>query len=286
MAAKTNCGNVNGVDGACGCGGVVTPTASAEAGVVVLKFGGSVLTCEKDVAVVAREIDRHIKVGQKVVAVVSALDGTTDRLISQAAHFGPAPDEAATALLLSTGELASAALLGLALAQQGTRAQVFTPGQVRLLTAGEPQDSLAIWVDRELILARLKHVECVVVPGFVGVDEFGATTLLGRGGSDLTALFLAKHLSAACRLVKDVDGLYDRDPAKNAGAQRYATASYSTALKLSGTVGAIVQSKAVNYAKEHGLKFEVGAIGRVEATIVGGEVDGFVVEASREAVLV
>lgn len=283
MTAKTNCGT-NGAE--CGCGGGLTPTAVAGSGVVVLKFGGSVLTCERDVAVVAREIERRIALGQKVVAVVSALDGTTDRLISQAAHFGPAPDEAATALLLSTGELASAALLGLALAQQGTRAQVFTAGQVSLLTAGEPQDSLAIWVDRDLILSRLKHVDAVVVPGFVGVDEFGATTLLGRGGSDLTALFLAKNLSAACRLVKDVEGLYDRDPAKNANARRYAAASYGTALKLSGTVGAIVQSKAVNYAKEHGLKFEVGAIGRVEATIVGGEVDEFVAVGEGVAALV
>lgn len=251
--------------------------------IIVLKFGGSVLTNEQDVITAAREVARHNRLGQKVVAVVSALDGTTDRLVQQASHFGPVPDAAAAALLLSTGELASAALLGLALAQQGIKSQVFKPGQINLLTAGEPQDSLAISVNAKVITDRLQHLDCVVVPGFVGVDEFGATTLLGRGGSDLTALFLAKNLNAACRLVKDVDGLYERDPAKDRTARRYANASYTTALRLSGTVGAIVQSKAVAYAQQHALSFEVGALGRSDATFVGGEADRWSVPAASGA---
>lgn len=244
--------------------------------VVVLKFGGSVLHDEIEVAQCAREVSRWNRAGWKVVAVVSALDGTTDRLIQQAARLSPSPDASATALLLSTGELAAAALLALALTQQGSRACVLTPAQIQLLTAGEPQDSLAISVDAGLIRSRLEALDCVVVPGFVGVDEFGATTLLGRGGSDLTALFLARNLKASCRLVKDVDGLYERDPAKDLSARRFDKASYETALRLSGTVGAIVQSKAVQYAIAHGLEFEVGAVGRADGTLVSAAADALV----------
>jgi homoserine dehydrogenase len=253
-----------------------TPSAPPTARVVVLKFGGSVLHDEREVEQCAREVDRWNRAGWKVVAVVSALDGTTDRLIQQASRLSHAPDATATALLLSTGELAAAALLALALTEQETKACVLTPRQISLLTAGEPQDSLAISVDAGLIRSRLEALDCVVVPGFVGVDEFGATTLLGRGGSDLTALFLARNLGASCRLVKDVDGLYERDPAKDSSARRFDKASYDTALRLSGTVGAIVQSKAVQYAIANGLEFEVGAVGRADGTLVSAAADELV----------
>src|SRR5207244_13266821 len=112
---------------------------------------------------------------------------------------------------------------------------------------------------------------------FVGRTREGGASLLGRGGSDLTALFLAKHLYAdRCRLVKDVAGLYERDPSHGGPRpRRYGSLTWDDALQLEGGV---VQHKALRFAREHHVVFEVATLGAVEATRVGGEATGFVRE--------
>jgi len=112
----------------------------------------------------------------------------------------------------------------------------------------------------------------VVVPGFIARTARGETVLLGRGGSDLTALFLAHELRASrCRLVKDVDGLYASDPKSVIGTrpERYERLGWEDALNLRGEV---VQMKALEFARENRLRFEVAAVGRAEGTVVGEEV--------------
>lgn len=258
-----------GSDAAPAAGGVKTE-------IVVLKFGGSVLRNQQDVRRAAAEVARHVARGTRVVAVVSALEGVTDSLLGQARAFGEYHDPHATALLLSTGELASAALLGLALTSAGITSQVLTPRQVGLRTTGQPLDSSATGLDAGLVRASLRTRACVVVPGFVGVDEHGATTLLGRGGSDLTAIFIAQQLGCRCRLVKDVAGLYERDP-NQPGPEpaRYLEVSWTHALSLGG---GIVQPKAIAFARDHALTFEVGTHGRDDATVVGDALDGNLLE--------
>jgi homoserine dehydrogenase len=253
---------------------------SAGSGIIVLKFGGSVLRDQRDVRLAAAEVARHVADGRRVVAVVSALEGVTDSLLGQAKAFGEYHDPHATALLLSTGELASAALLGLALTGAGITSQVLTPRQVGLRTTGQPLDSSATGLDADLVRASLRTHACVVVPGFVGVDEHGATTLLGRGGSDLTAIFIAQQLGCRCRLVKDVAGLYERDPNQPGPKPgRYLEVSWTHALSLGG---GIVQPKAIAFARDHALTFEVGTHGRSDATVIGEAPDGNVLE-RREA---
>ncbi|MEO0660269.1 MAG: aspartate kinase, partial [Planctomycetota bacterium] len=110
--------------------------------------------------------------------------------------------------------------------------------------------------------------EVVVVPGFAARDVGGRTVLLGRGGSDSTALFLAEALRATrCRLVKDVDGLYEWDPAREGPRpRRYASLGYADALRTDGT---IVQHKAIERAWSLGVAFEVAGLGRRHRTVVG-----------------
>ncbi|HZW11277.1 MAG TPA: hypothetical protein VFF69_15345 [Phycisphaerales bacterium] len=235
--------------------------------IIVLKFGGSVLLDELHVRAAAEEVSRFVREGYRVVAVVSALEGTTDRLLAQARQYGPRPHEAATATLLATGELTSTALLGLALDTFGVSVETLDAAGVGLRTTGEVLDSSPVALDTVAVRSALARVRAIVVPGFVGRDERNRTTLLGRGGSDLTALFIARHLGAECRLVKDVDGLYEWDPARPGPApRRYATLSWEGALALDGT---IVQHKAVRWARDHGLSFDVGALGAARATRVG-----------------
>jgi homoserine dehydrogenase len=235
--------------------------------IIVLKFGGSVLLDELHVRAAAEEVSRFVREGYRVVAVVSALEGTTDRLLSQAKHYGPRPHEAATATLLATGELTSTALLGLALDALGVSVETLDAAGIGLRTSGDVLDSSPVALDVEAVRGALSRVRAIVTPGFVGRDDLNRTTLLGRGGSDLTALFIARRLGASCRLVKDVDGLYEWDPAKAGPApRRYESMGWEGALALDGT---IVQHKAVRWAREHGLAFEVGALGDREGTRVG-----------------
>lgn len=232
----------------------------------ILKFGSSVLRAEEDLPLAVHEIYREWRRGAQVLAVVSAFGDTTDGLLARAESLCPEPEPSALAALLATGEAASAALLGLALARAGVPAKVLDPAQAGLHTTGGRLDAELVSADVGRLHEELRR-GVVVLPGFVGRDAEGGTTLLGRGGSDLTALFLAEQLGGRCVLVKDVDGLYTSDPARPAllRPQRFERVSWKTAAAVGGKV---VQPKAVRFAESHGLGFEITSPGAAVSTEV------------------
>ncbi len=238
--------------------------------ITVIKFGGSVLKDTGDLAKAVNEIYRNLRSGTKVLVVVSAFNGRTDELLATARAFG-ADDNAAAASLLLTGESESAALLTLALQRAGLPAKVLTPAQIGLLTRGETFDAEPIWADTEKLRDELAS-SIVVVSGFGGVDAHGAPTLLGRGGSDLTALFLAERLDARCILVKDVDGLYESDPAVTTKPRRFASASYVAAARIGGP---LIQQKAVEFAAENSLTVELRSLNSDTGTVISNLPDTF-----------
>ena len=234
--------------------------------ITVLKFGSSVLRSEADLPSAVHEIYCHWRAGAQVIAVVSALGDTTDQLMRRAESWCQQPDRSALAALLATGESASSALLGLALNRSGIPARVLDPVQAGLRTAGSKLDADPIAVDAARLLAESRRA-VVVLPGFVGRDERGDTTLLGRGGSDFSALFLAHHLRGNCILLKDVAGLYTSDPAcLTVRALRFKQASYEAAMRLGGSV---VQQKAVRFASANKLRFTITKIGATGSTEIG-----------------
>lgn len=236
----------------------------------VVKFGSSVLRSERDLPVAVREIEREIGRGARVLAVVSAFGNTTDRLLRRARRHAETPNPEALAALLATGEAVSAALLGIALERAGIRASVLDPSQIDLRAAGETLDSRPFCVNARRLDETLDR-SVVVVPGFVGRGRDGEPVLLGRGGSDYTAFFLAAKLGARrCVLFKDVDGLYTSDPAADCDARRYEEATWRTACEVGGRV---VQSKAVIYAEAERLGFEITAPGAECTTRVGAGPD-------------
>jgi homoserine dehydrogenase len=201
-----------------------------------------------------------------VIAVVSAFGDTTDQLMQRAENICSDPEHSALATLLATGEAASSALLVLALADAGIPARVLDPAQASLRTAGPRLDADLVSIDARRLLAESRY-SVVVLPGFVGRDETGGTTLLGRGGSDLTALFLAQRLNGHCVLLKDVDGLYTSDPnSPSSHASRFSRVSYKTAARVGGSV---VQVKAVHFAESKQQSFTITSIGSNTGTEVG-----------------
>ncbi len=277
---------------------------------IVLKFGSSVLAGVADLPAAVQEIYRWRRDGWRVIAVVSAAKGATDALLAEARALCPRPQRArnadATAQLAAIGELTAAARLTLALDAHGVTAETLDAGAIALRTSGPCLDANPIGLDEGVIHAALDRAGVLVVPGFLGRDEHGRTTLLGRGGSDLSALFIARQLGARCRLLKDTPGLFESDPKRPSchrdggfgpsrceqprttdvtGAprsaepdlggtlnRRYSHLSWTDLPRL-GTRA--VQPKAAVFAWEHQVEFEVAAPLEEACTLVSKAATSF-----------
>lgn len=233
----------------------------------VLKFGSSVLADEGDYRTAAQEIYRHIRAGEKIIAVVSALHGETDQLLAQAGRVGGDPADSFVARLVRIGELRSAALLGLALERMGVRTAGLDPHEMGLKAEGTALDANLITLDEGAVEERLTCHDVIVVPGFIAEHPEHGVVTLGRGGTDLSAVFLAGRLgSKRVRLLKDVDGVYHEDPVKNPQAERYGSLGYDAAAEASS---GLIQPKAIDAAKADGIVIEVAAIAHHDATVIG-----------------
>jgi homoserine dehydrogenase len=240
----------------------------AGAPVVVLKFGSSILHGPHDVPEVVSEIYRHVRRGEKVVAVVSALNGHTDQLLEQARTLGGAHDNRHLPRYVALGEEKAASLVAIGCDRVGLDCAALGVRELGIVADGSPEEAVPVSLASPALLDALARHEVVVVPGFGALDEDGAVVLLGRGGTDLTAVFLAAELGlGAVRLLKDVDGVYDSDPAiEGAVASRYAALDWKTARTVAGK---LVQHRAVEVAEARGIVIEVAALGREAASRIG-----------------
>jgi homoserine dehydrogenase len=234
---------------------------------VVLKIGGSVLRSPEDAARVASEAYRFHRQGARVMAVVSAIAGQTDLLLAEAKSAGAADENRFTPHLVALGEARAAALAAMACERVGLCATVLSPEAMKLRADGPRESAELKSVDAQALLSALDHNDVVVVPGYVAVDAVGQPVLLGRGGTDFTALFLAAEIHAdTVRLVKDVPGVFDRDPALHGAAARlYEQLSWADARAVSGK---LIQPKALAFAHQRALPFEVAGVGATRATRV------------------
>ncbi len=235
--------------------------------ITVLKFGSSVLSSESDLTHAVEEIRRWIDAGHHVVAVVSAIGKTTDTLLGRAKSFGAAINDHSVAALLATGEATSAALLSLALDRAGIACTVLDETRLGLRTHGAVLNSEPVEINAAEVHRAFERVPVVVAPGFVGRLPDGSLSLLGRGGSDLTAVFIAQKIEANhCRLIKDVDGIFEFDPASSAvRPRRFKTLTWTEAIQVGG---GIVQPKAIDYAAQHLFPVEVAALNSEFPTLI------------------
>jgi len=237
--------------------------------IIVLKFGSSVLGSRSDLPAAVHEIYRWYREGHRVIAVVSAIGSTTDWLLAEGGVFKAEPEPYALAELLATGERGSAALLGIALDRAGVPARVLDPREIRFTALGSVLDSEPTALNQARLEEMLAATPVVVIPGFFGHDAQGRLHLLGRGGSDLSAVFMAAATRACrCRLIKDVDGVYDHDPATLADgpAHLLSVVGYETAIERAGQ---LIQPKAVRFLERYKGSAEVAGLCQPYETQVG-----------------
>lgn len=234
---------------------------------VILKFGSSVLRNPADLPRVATEIYRYYRKAAPIIAVISAYDGATDRLIADARDLGLEEGSEAYIRLVSTGEYDSADGLLERLKEIGIGAELLTPRDMNLTAVGERTRAAPVAVDTGELFKAFRRNNVIIVPGYSAVGRDGETVLMGRGGSDMTAIFLAAALRAgSARLIKDVNGLYEADPNLEPGAKRFARIAWADAVNIGGV---LIQPEAVAFAAGCGVEIEVAGIGQMGATRIG-----------------
>ena len=224
----------------------------------VLKFGGTSVGTIERIQHVANIIkNEHVK-GNQIIAVVSAMAGKTNELISLSKLVSNSFTKRELDVLLSTGEQVSSALISGALNEIGIKSKSFMNWQIPILTEGENNNARIININIDKINNYLISGGIAVIPGYQGISNFGEITTIGRGGSDATAVAIAKIFDTdSCEIYTDVDGIYSTDPNKIPVAKKIDKISYEEMLELSSLGAKVMQSSAVQTAMIYDIPLEV-----------------------------
>ncbi len=207
---------------------------------------------------VARKVAAVNERGDRVVVVVSAMSGETNRLFALAKEMSEHPAPREMDVLLSTGEQVTIALLSIALHKLGCDARSYTGGQVRILTDNSHSKARIQDIDGARVHADLNQGRVVVVAGFQGVNEQGDITTLGRGGSDTTAVAMAAALKAdECQIFTDVDGVYTTDPRVEPKARKLDKITFEEMLEMASLGSKVLQIRAVEFAGKYNVPLRV-----------------------------
>ncbi len=225
---------------------------------IVQKYGGTSVGSVERILAVAEKVKSWHDRGNQVVVVVSAMSGETNRLIELAREINPDPSPREMDVLLSTGEQVTIALLAMALHRLGVDARSYTGGQVHIRTDSAHSKARIMEIDGTRVRADLEAGRVVVVAGFQGVDENGAITTLGRGGSDTTAVAMAAALKAdECQIYTDVDGVYTTDPRVEPKARRLARITFEEMLEMASSGSKVLQIRSVEFAGKYNVPLRV-----------------------------
>ena len=224
----------------------------------VLKFGGTSLGSIDRIKHAAKIIKKESDSGNKIIVVVSAMAGKTNELISLSKSISNNFSKRELDVLLSTGEQISCALISGALNELGVKAQSFMNWQIPILTEGENNNSRIINMSTTKIDKYLSGGGIAIIPGYQGVSSLGEITTIGRGGSDATAVAIAKIFDTdSCEIYTDVEGVYSTDPNKIPLAKKIDKISYEEMLELSSLGAKVMQSSAVQTAMIYDIPLQV-----------------------------
>ena len=224
----------------------------------VLKFGGTSVGTSERIQHVAKIIKKEQSLGNNIIVVVSAMAGKTNELIKLSKEISEEFDKREMDVLLSSGEQVTSALLSGALTEIEVKAKSWLNWQIPILTEGEHTNSRIINMNVEKINEFLDNNGVAILPGFQGVSKNGDITTIGRGGSDASAVAIAKIFNAdSCEIYTDVDGVFSTDPNKIPVAKKIEKISYDEMLELSSLGAKVMQSSAVQTAMMYDIPLEV-----------------------------
>ncbi|MEO0088580.1 MAG: aspartate kinase [candidate division WOR-3 bacterium] len=223
--------------------------------IIVQKFGGSSLANLSRIRKVAKIIKNTLEEGYLPCVVVSAMGDTTDDLLSLAKRLNPLPPERELAMLLSCGERISASLLAITLHRMGIKAVSFTGSQIGIITDNNFTSARIRMVNGERLKKVLKEKKVPIVMGFQGVSFDKEITLLGRGGSDITAVALAIALNAQkCEIYSDVCGVYTEDPYQFSKVKLIRKLTYDEMFEMSNFGAEVLHPRACALAQKYNLE--------------------------------
>lgn len=225
---------------------------------IVQKYGGTSVANVDLMEQVAAKIMAVRASGAKVVVVLSAMSGDTDRLINLAYSASVDPEPREYDALLATGEQVSIALLAMILMKHGCKARSYAGWQIRINTDNVYKKSRILHIEQQTLQNDLEKGIIPVVAGFQGVDLNSNITTLGRGGSDTTAVALAAALKAdECQIYTDVDGVYTADPRVVPEARRLDCITFEEMLELASLGSKVLQLRSVEFAGKYKVPLRV-----------------------------
>jgi aspartate kinase len=225
---------------------------------VVQKFGGTSVGSIERIRNVARRAITAQRAGHRVVLIVSAMSGETNRLLGLAHEIAKVPDAREMDALAATGEQVSAALTAMAIHAEGGVARSLLGHQVKVLTDDAFTKARIRAIEGSKIFEIVDRGEIAVIAGFQGVDASGNITTLGRGGSDTSAVAIAAAIGAdECHIYTDVDGVYTTDPNVCPSARKIDRISYEEMLELASLGAKVLQIRSVEIAMKYNVPVHV-----------------------------
>jgi aspartate kinase len=225
---------------------------------LVMKFGGTSVANIGRIRNVARHIARERQAGHDIAVVVSAMAGKTNELVGWCEEASKLCDRREYDAVVASGEQVTAGLTAIALQEIGVSARSWLGWQIGIRTDDAHGKARIQRIETEELDRRMALGEVPVVAGFQGLGSDNRITTLGRGGSDTTAVAMAAALGAeVCEIYTDVRGVFTTDPRDLPGARKMEQISYEEMLELAAAGAGVLSSRAVEYARRHGVRLHV-----------------------------
>lgn len=226
--------------------------------IMVQKYGGTSVAGLERMQKVLSRVRKGISEGYKMIVVLSAMSGETNKLLALAKEFSACPDAEEMDSLVANGENVSIALFSILAKAEGIRAKSLQGWQIPIFTTDAYMKARIISIDDKKLKAMLEDNDVLVVAGFQGVDCKGRITTLGRGGSDTTGVALAAAIKAdVCEIYTDVDGVFTTDPRVCSAARKLDHISYDEMLELASSGSKVLQIRSVEFAKKFNVPVRV-----------------------------
>jgi len=225
---------------------------------IVIKFGGTSVGCIEKIINAAQIVKKRHAQGSQVIVVVSAMSGVTNDLISKSNQISKNFSKSELDVLMSSGEQVTCSLLSGALIELGLKARSWLSWQIPIITNDNHTSSQIINIKTDEILDFISKKGIAVIPGFQGVSSESRVTTLGRGGSDLSAVAIAKFFNTdSCEIYTDVDGVLTTDPSINEKAKKIDKISYEEMLEMSSLGAKVMQPNAVQASMVNNITVNV-----------------------------